>query len=312
MLTADTLTKRHGPRTAVDGLSFTVEPGRVTGFLGPNGAGKTTTMRMFLDLVRPTSGRALVNGRRYTDLAWPAREVGALLDAGSAHPGRTGRAHLRSKAHVCGLPRTRIEEVLDEVGLSEAADRRIAGYSLGMRQRLGVADALLADPGVLLFDEPANGLDLDGVRWMRELIRRLAGQGRTVLVSSHLMGEVEQVADRLLVVGRGRLVADASVEELIGAWSHAHVLVRSPRTEPLRLRLAQAARADTGIRVEEACEGALRVSGLSAERIGDLAHETGVPVHGLWSHRASLEQAYLELTDGSVEYGAGVPEEVGS
>ncbi|MBE3000431.1 ATP-binding cassette domain-containing protein [Nocardiopsis sp. HNM0947] len=310
MLTADRLTKRHGPRTAVDGLSFTVAPGRVTGFLGPNGAGKTTTMRMFLDLVRPTSGRALVDGRRYGELAWPAREVGALLEAGSAHPGRTGRAHLRAKAHVCGLPRIRVEEVLDEVGLTAAAGRRVGGYSLGMRQRLGVADALLADPGVLLFDEPVNGLDLDGVRWMRELTRRLADQGRTVLVSSHLMSEVEQVADHLLVVGRGRLVADAPVQELIGAWSHAHVVVHSPRPGPLRQCLERAAGTDARVRVETSGDGALRVFGLSPERVGDLAHEAGTPVHGLWSQRASLEQAYLELTENSVEHEARTPEEV--
>lgn len=306
MLTARDLSKRYGPRTAVDALSVTVEPGRVTGFLGPNGAGKSTTMRMFLGLTRPTSGCALVNGHRYEDLRWPAREVGALLDVSVAHPGRTARAHLRAKAHVCGVPRQRVDELLDEVGLTEAADRRVAGYSLGMRQRLGVADALLADPGVLLFDEPVNGLDLDGVRWMRELTRRLADEGRTVLVSSHLMSEMEQVADRLLVVGRGRLVADASLDEVITTWSRTHVVVRAFGDTRLSGLLAQEGR------VEDLGEGTLRVFGVPVERVGDLAHEVGARVHGLWTEHASLEQAYLELTGSDVEYAAGAGVEVRS
>lgn len=306
MLTARDLTKRYGPHTAVDALSVTVEPGRVTGFLGPNGAGKSTTMRMFLGLTRPTSGLALVNGHRYEDLRWPAREVGALLDTSAAHPGRTARAHLRAKAHVCGLPRRRVDEVLGEVGLTGVADRRVGGYSLGMRQRLGVADALLADPGVLLFDEPVNGLDLDGVRWMRDLTRRLADEGRTVLVSSHLMSEMEQVADRLLVVGRGRLVSDASLEEVIATWSRTHVVARVLGGARLPERLAREGR------VEDLGDGTLRVFGVPVERVGDLAHEVGARVHGLWTERASLEQAYLELTGADVEYEARTREEVRS
>ncbi|WP_017585703.1 ATP-binding cassette domain-containing protein [Nocardiopsis ganjiahuensis] len=304
MLIARELTKRYGPRTAVEELSVTVAPGRVTGFLGPNGAGKSTTMRMFVGLTRPTSGAALVNGRPYEDLAWPAREVGALLDVAAAHPGRTARAHLRAKAHVCGLPRNRVDEVLAEVGLSEVADRRSGSYSLGMRQRLGVADALLADPGVLLFDEPVNGLDLDGVRWMRDLTRRLADEGRTVLVSSHLMSEMGQVADHLVVVGRGRLIADAPISEVISAWSRTHVVLRSPDAGRLRARLArEGVRIETGTGGDSAGEE-LRVFGPGVEEVGDRAYEEGVRVHGLRLEQASLEQAYLELTGESVEYGA--------
>ncbi|NYJ35900.1 ABC transporter ATP-binding protein [Nocardiopsis aegyptia] len=301
MLTVTALTKRYGGRTAVDDLTFTVEPGRVTGFLGPNGAGKSTTMRLLLGLARPTSGEALVNGREYARLTAPAREAGALLDPRAAHPGRTGRAHLLAKALITGVPRTRVDEVLDEVGLTEAAGRRVGGYSLGMRQRLGVADALLGDPGTLLFDEPVNGLDLDGVRWMRDLARRLADEGRTVFVSSHLMSEMELVADHLVVVGRGRLIADASLGEVIAAWSRTHVLVRSPEAGALGARLE---RLGPPVRVEDDGDGGLRVFGLTAEAVGDHAHEAGARVHALAREEASLEQAYLELTDETVEFGA--------
>ncbi|CAL9517662.1 Bacitracin transport ATP-binding protein BcrA [Nocardiopsis dassonvillei] len=298
MPTVRDLTKRYGDRTVVDGLTFTVEPGRVTGFLGPNGAGKTTTMRMLLGLAAPTSGEALIDGRPYRDLPRPALRVGAVLPSGPAHPGRSARAHLRAKAASIGLPRSRVEEVLERVGLAEAAGRRVGGYSLGMRQRLGVADALLGDPGVLVFDEPVNGLDLDGVRWMRALLRRMADEGRTVFVSSHLMSEMEAVADHLVVVGRGRLIADAPLAEVIGAWSRTHVEVRTPDPGPLRERLE---RRGPGVRVE-AGPGLLRVFGLPAAGVGDLAHEAGVRVHGLLTRAASLEQAYLELTGEAVEH----------
>ncbi|MGW9351689.1 ABC-2 type transport system ATP-binding protein [Nocardiopsis flavescens] len=298
MLAVRELTKRYGDRTVVDGLTFTVEPGRVTGFLGPNGAGKTTTMRVLLGLAAATSGEALVDGRAYRDLPRPALRVGAVLPSGPAHPGRSARAHLRAKAASVGVPRDRVEEVLEQAGLAGAAGRRVGGYSLGMRQRLGVADALLGDPGVLLFDEPVNGLDLDGVRWMRGLMRRMAGEGRTVFVSSHLMSEMEAVADHLVVVGRGRLITDAPLSEVIGAWSRTHVEVRTPDTGSLGECLAA-----LGPRVRvEAGAGLLRVFGPSAAEVGDLAHGAGVRVHGLLTREASLEQAYLELTGGAVEF----------
>ncbi|MEE2039323.1 ATP-binding cassette domain-containing protein [Nocardiopsis sp. CT-R113] len=312
MLTVRDLTKRYGGGNAVDGLTFTAEPGRVTGFLGPNGAGKSTTMRLLLGLARPTSGEALVNGRAYERLARPAREVGALLSPDAAHPGRTARAHLTAKAVGAGIPRRRVDEVLAEAGLAEAGRKRVGGFSLGMRQRLGVADALLGDPGVLLFDEPVNGLDLDGVRWMRDLVRGLADEGRTVFVSSHLMSEMEMVADHLVVVGRGRLITDAPLGDVIAAWSRKHVLVHTPDPGRLRERLE---RADPRVRVEDASQddGAgghrgggtgLRVFGLGAEEVGDHAHSVGARVHGLRVLEASLEEAYLELTGDAVEYGS--------
>ncbi|HET6969337.1 MAG TPA: ABC transporter ATP-binding protein, partial [Ornithinibacter sp.] len=217
MISVRGLTKRYGGVRAVDDLTFDVEAGKVTGFLGPNGAGKSTTMRIVLGLDRPTAGTATVNGRPYRELAAPMREVGALLDAGAMHPGRTGRAHLRIGARTNGIPRSRVDEVIDQVGLGAAAGRRIKGYSLGMRQRLGIGAALLGDPRVLLFDEPVNGLDLDGVRWIRSLLRGFADEGRTVLVSSHLMSEMQLVADRVVVIGRGRLIADADLHDLLGA-----------------------------------------------------------------------------------------------
>jgi ABC-2 type transport system ATP-binding protein len=329
VLTVRELTKRYGGRTAVDGLTFTVEPGRVTGFLGPNGAGKSTTMRMMLGLARPTSGEALVNGREYGRLDRPTRRVGALLSPDAAHPGRSARAHLTAKAAGGGIPRSRVDEVLEEVGLTGVARQRVHGYSLGMRQRLGVADALLGDPGVLLFDEPVNGLDLDGVRWMRDLTRRLADEGRTVFVSSHLMSEMEMVADHLVVVGRGRLIADAPISDVIAAWSRTHVLVRSPDAARLReglerlgpsvrVEVAEDTWDDRGVRgAGEAGDGrdgggardgdrgtALRVFGLGVTEVGDHAHAVGARIHGLRLEEASLEEAYLELTGDAVEYGA--------
>jgi ABC-2 type transport system ATP-binding protein len=291
------LTKRYGRVLAVDDLTFDVEPGRVTGFLGPNGAGKSTTMRAVLGLDRPTSGTALVSGRPYAALPEPLREVGAMLDPGAVHPGRTGRAHLRVAARTNGIPQRRVDEVVELAGLGTAARRRIAGYSLGMRQRLGIAAALLGDPGVLLFDEPVNGLDLDGVRWIRGLLRRLADEGRTVLVSSHLLSEVEQTADRLVVVGRGRLVADTTTEELLRGLGGRRVRVRCARPDLLAPALRQ-----RGATVEETGAGELEVRGLTAAEVGEVADAARVPLSHLSDVQQSLEEAYLALTAGSVEF----------
>jgi ABC-2 type transport system ATP-binding protein len=291
------LTKRYGDVLAVDDLSFDVEPGKVTGFLGPNGAGKSTTMRMVLGLDRPTSGQALVNGRPFAALAEPLREVGALLDPGAVHPGRTGRSHLRVAARSNGVPPRRVDEVIEEVGLGSAARRRITGYSLGMRQRLGIATALLADPRVLLFDEPVNGLDLDGVRWIRGLLRRLADEGRTVLVSSHLLSEVQQTADRLVVIGRGRLIADTTTEEILRGLGHRQVRVRSAQPDLLLTRLRE-----HGLTVSRVDAHELQVDDGSAEIVGAVANSSHIALHHLSEVQQSLEQAYLELTGDSVEY----------
>ncbi|WP_033440195.1 ABC transporter ATP-binding protein [Saccharothrix sp. NRRL B-16314] len=291
------LTRRYGDVLAVDDLSFDVEPGKVTGFLGPNGAGKSTTMRIMLGLDRPTSGTALVNGRPYATFTEPLREVGALLDPGAAHHGRTGRSHLRVAARSNGIPARRVDEVIERVGLDRAARRRIKGYSLGMRQRLGIAAALIGDPGVLLFDEPINGLDLDGVRWIRGLLRQLADEGRTVLVSSHLMSEMEQVADRLVVIGRGRLIADATTAQIMSGLGHVRVRVRGP--EPDRLLTALR---EHGFQAERVDADEVRVEDSTAEEVGDLAHALHVPLHHLSEVRQSLEDAYVELTNSSVEY----------
>jgi ABC-2 type transport system ATP-binding protein len=293
------LTKRYGATLAVDDLSFDVEAGAVTGFLGPNGAGKSTTMRMVLGLDRPTSGTALVNGRPFASLAEPLREVGALLDPGAMHPGRSGRNHLRIAARTNGIPERRVDEVIDEVGLGTAARRRIKGYSLGMRQRLGIATALLAEPRVLLFDEPINGLDLDGVRWIRGLLRRLADEGCTVLVSSHLMSEVQQVADRLVVIGRGRLIADTTTEEILRGLGRRQVRVRTSRADQLAARLRE-----HGLTVQVVDGHELQVEG-TAEEVGELATSCSIPLHHLSEVEHSLEQAYLELTGDSVEFSGG-------
>lgn len=305
MLTARELTKRYGGTTAVDSLTFDVRPGLVTGFLGPNGAGKSTTLRLLLGLDRPTSGEALVNGRRYVRLPQPARQVGALLDASAGHPGRSARAHLLALARGGGIPRRRVADVLDEVGLSDVADRRIGGFSLGMRQRLGIAAALLGDPGVLVLDEPLNGLDLDGVRWVRGLVRALADEGRTVFVSSHLMSEMQLVADRLVVVGGGRLVADAPTAELIASWSDPRVVVRTPDPAPLVEQLRRSPRGP--VRVAPGADGALLVRGATPEEVGDAAHAAGARVHALYREEASLEQVYLDLTGAEVRHRAAPP-----
>jgi ABC-2 type transport system ATP-binding protein len=297
MITVRGLSKEYGPVRAVDGLTFDVEPGRVTGFLGPNGAGKSTTMRVIMGLDRPTAGTALIRGKRYGDLSQPLREVGALLDAAAMHPGRTGRAHLRIGALSNGLPLRRVDEVIDQVGLGAAARRRIKTYSLGMRQRLGIASAMLGDPHVLLFDEPINGLDLEGVRWVRDLLRRLADEGRTVLVSSHLMSEMELVADRVVIIGRGRLVADARLGELLGALGGRRVLVATPVPDVLERALAGRA-----VRTERRTAGEVQVHGLDAAEVGRLVHELNIPVSHLAAVQQSLEEAYEHLTRSSVEF----------
>ncbi|TDD37653.1 ATP-binding cassette domain-containing protein [Actinomadura sp. KC06] len=302
MITLRGLTKRYGDKTAVDGLSLEVAAGKVTGFLGPNGAGKSTTMRMIVGLDRPSAGEALVGGRAYAGMARPIREVGALLDAGSVHPGRSARAHLLAMARSNGIPRPRVDQVLGLVGLESVAGRRVGSYSLGMRQRLGIAGALLGDPAVLMFDEPVNGLDPDGVLWVRRLMRGLAAEGRTVFVSSHLMSEMQLTADQLVVLGRGRLLADAPMAEVIANGSGNAVRVRSPRAAELAGRLAA-----VGAEVRHADEGELRVTGLPIDRVGLMAYEAGVPVLELSAVEASLEEAYMDLTGASVEYGTGMP-----
>jgi ABC-2 type transport system ATP-binding protein len=294
------LSKRYGDVLAVDDLSFDVEPGKVTGFLGPNGAGKSTTMRMMLGLDRPSSGEVRVNGRPFAAYDEPLREVGALLDPGSVHPGRTGRTHLRVAARSNGVPERRVDEVIEQVGLAGAARRRIKGYSLGMRQRLGIAAALLAEPRVLLFDEPINGLDLDGVRWIRDLLRRLADDGRTVLVSSHLMSEVQQTADRLVVIGRGRLIADASTTDILHGLGHRRVRVRTGQADLLLTRLR-----GRGLSADRVGPEEVHVDDATAEQVGDLAHAVGVALHHLSEIERSLETAYLELTGDSVEHHGG-------
>jgi ABC-2 type transport system ATP-binding protein len=296
------LTKRYGDVLAVDDLSFDVQPGKVTGFLGPNGAGKSTTMRMVLGLDRPTSGTALVNGRPFATLAEPLREVGALLDPGAVHSGRTGRNHLRVAARTNGLPFRRVDEVIELVGLGKAARRRITGYSLGMRQRLGIAAALLGDPRVVLFDEPVNGLDLDGVRWIRGLLRRLADEGCTVLVSSHLLSEMQQTADRLVVIGRGRLIADATTGEILRGLGDMQVRVRSSRSDELLTALR-----GHGLTVARVDADELQVEDGSASDVGELANSLRIPLHHLSEVAQSLEDAYLALTGSSVQFSSREP-----
>jgi ABC-2 type transport system ATP-binding protein len=297
MIEVEGLSKRFGAVTAVDDLSFTVRPGRVTGFLGPNGAGKTTTMRIILGLYAPTSGRALVGGRRYDGLIRPLREVGSLLDATALHGGRTALAHLRSIAQSNGIAARRVAEVLRLTGLEAVAQRRVSGYSLGMKQRLGIAAALLGDPPVLMFDEPVNGLDPEGIHWIRGFFKELAGQGRTVLVSSHLMSEMALTAEHLVVIGRGRLLADTSTEALIESSARRDVLVRSPRAGELAELITSR---DGTVTREDG--GGLAVTGLDAAAIGELAAGQGIALHALIPRQASLEEAYLELTGESTEY----------
>ena len=291
MIEASGLSKRYGDRLVVEGVSFRVEPGRVTGFLGPNGAGKSTTMRLMLGLDAPSAGRVTVNGRAYRKLRAPLREVGALLDARAVHGGRTARDHLWWLARSNRIPGSRVEEVLELVGLAGVAGRRVKGFSLGMSQRLGIAAALLGDPGVLIFDEPVNGLDTEGIAWIRGLLRRLAGEGRTVLVSSHLMSEMQLTADHLLVIGQGRLLADVAMEGFIRHSSQPSTLVRSPQWERLRPLLEAGA-----ARVERDGQGRWRVLGLDPAAIGDVAARHRIQLHELSRQHPSLEEAYLRLT----------------
>ncbi|TDD11278.1 ATP-binding cassette domain-containing protein [Nonomuraea diastatica] len=289
---ATNLSKRYGTTVAVSDLSFGVEPGRVTGFLGPNGSGKSTTMRMILGLDRPSGGSALVDGRPYAELKHPLRKVGALLDAKAVHGGRSARKHLLAIAQSNGIPNGRVDEVLQAVGLREVAGRRIGGFSLGMSQRLGIAAALLGDPEILLFDEPVNGLDPDGILWIRTFMRELAAEGRAVFVSSHLMSEMAQTADHLIVIGKGTLIADTSVAEFIGRSSQGYVRVRSPR-------LADVAEL---IKVGEAHHDHLRVTAMSPVEIGTLTARAGIPLEELTFVQPSLEAAYMELTKDSLEF----------
>ncbi|MFG1927855.1 ABC transporter ATP-binding protein [Cryptosporangium sp. NPDC048952] len=326
MIELDALTKRYGDTVAVDGLSFAVKPGQVTGFLGPNGAGKSTTMRMIVGLDRPTNGSATVNGRPYAEHRAPLCELGVLLDASAVHKGRSGYAHLLALARTHGFPARRVDEVLELVGLRDVAQRRAGKYSLGMSQRLGIAAALLGDPSVVLLDEPINGLDPDGVLWVRTLLRELAAEGRTVLVSSHLMSEMAVTADHLLIIGRGRLLADTGVDELIARVEVGTVLVRSPEAAHLRdalVRNGASVTADdppppgrgprsapggeprpaSGGEPRPASGGELlRVTGLAAEEIGRVAADERLVLSELTPRRASLEEAYMELTREAVEY----------
>ncbi|GAA5074907.1 ABC-2 type transport system ATP-binding protein [Thermocatellispora tengchongensis] len=294
MIEVESLTKRYGRVTAVDGLSFQVDGGRVTGFLGPNGAGKSTTMRMILGLDHPTAGTARIGGRAYRELRHPLREVGALLDARAVHGGRTARDHLLCLARSNGIPASRVGEVLGIVGLSDVAGRRVGGFSLGMAQRLGIAAALLGDPGILLFDEPVNGLDPEGILWIRTLMRDLAAEGRTVFVSSHLMSEMAQTADHLIVIGRGRLVADTGVDVFIARSSRRYVRVRAPRLADL------AALLKTTGEVEDHGDH-LRVTGMPAAEVGEAAAGAGLTLHELATVEPTLEAAYMELTKGTGE-----------
>jgi ABC-2 type transport system ATP-binding protein len=292
------LTKLYGGATAVDDLTFSVPGGSVTGFVGPNGAGKSTTMQMILGLVRPDGGHATVNGTRYNELRHPLRQVGALLDSAAVHPGRRASYHLLWLARSNGIPRRRVEQVLELVGLADVAGDRVRGFSLGMRQRLGIAAAMLGDPPVLIFDEPANGLDPDGILWLRGFMRSLAAEGRAVLVSSHLMGELEGTADRLVVIGRGRLIAVTGVAELLASASGDGVRLRTTRL-PEVMRLLAAA----GATVTSDGPNALTVTGLDSARIAELTAEQGLPLQELTPQRATLEQAFMQLTRGAVEFG---------
>jgi ABC-2 type transport system ATP-binding protein len=302
MIEAKGLVKRYGDKTAVAGLSFTVRPGMVTGFLGPNGAGKTTTMRLILGLDRPTEGSVTVNGMRFSGLYSPMREVGALLDAKAVHGGRSARSHLLCLAETNDIPRRRVDEVLSVVGLSEVAHKRSGGFSLGMSQRLGIAATLLGDPEILMFDEPVNGLDPEGILWIRNLMKGLAAEGRTVFVSSHLMSEMENTADHVLVIGRGKLIADGSMADFIARATQQAVLARTPQPEALARAVATAGGRATITGNATAGSAELEVRGLNPEQIGNAAFAAGVPLHLLAPSRASLEEAFMELTADSVEY----------
>ncbi|SDE15068.1 ABC transporter ATP-binding protein [Auraticoccus monumenti] len=297
MITAEALTKRYGTKVAVDAIDFTVRPGQVTGFLGPNGAGKSTTMRMIVGLDRPSAGRVEVNGRPYREHRAPLREVGVLLDARAAHPGRSAYKHLLAIAATHRIGASRVREVIGLAGLDLVAGKRVGGFSLGMGQRLGIATALLGDPATVILDEPVNGLDPEGVRWVRTLIRGLAAEGRTVLLSSHLMSEMAQTADRLIVIGRGRILADDPVEDVVAGATRSLVRVRTRETGRLPALLA-----GPDVVVTVRSDGAVEVSGLTAEQVADAASAAGIVLHELATVTGSLEDAYLALTAGDVEY----------
>jgi ABC-2 type transport system ATP-binding protein len=301
MIAAISLTKRYGETAAVRDLTFDVQPGVVTGFLGPNGSGKSTTMRMIMGLDVPTSGSALINGKTFTELRWPLREVGALLDAKAFHPGRTGRSHLRWLALTNDIPLRRVDEVLDIVGLTPAADRRAGKYSLGMSQRLGIAGALLGDPGVLLFDEPVNGLDPEGIRWVRHFLRDRAAEGRTVFVSSHLITEMSLAAEHLVVIGRGSLIAQTTVKDFVARSKGATVRLVTPDADAFARALTR-----SGATVTPGEDGALNIEGLTSAQIGDVATRDRLTVHELTPVMASLEDAFMELTQDAVEYRSSV------
>jgi len=298
------LTKDYGEKRAVDGLTFTVEPGIVTGFLGPNGSGKSTTMRLILGLDRPTAGTVTVDAKHYRDFPAPLHEVGALLEARAVHTGRSAYNHLLALAQTHGVPKVRVNELIERVGLREVARKRVGKFSLGMGQRLGIAAALLADPKILILDEPANGLDPEGIQWIRNTLKELAAEGRTVFVSSHVMSEMALTADHLIVVGRGRLIADLSVEEFLRGASKKVVVARSPEARAL-------AEALTGpdVTVEPTADGALEVTGLTAEQVGEAAAARGIVLHELTPLRASLEEAFMDVTRDDVEFHAAAPEE---
>jgi ABC-2 type transport system ATP-binding protein len=299
MITANGLTKRYGSSVAVDDLTFEVKPGIVTGFLGPNGAGKTTTMRLILGLDSPTAGTVTVNGQPYRDKDAPMQEIGALIDPSAVHGGRSAYHHLLWQAQAGGLPRHRVDDVLELVGLTDVAGKKVGGFSLGMHQRLGIASALLGDPPVLLLDEPVNGLDPEGIQWVRSLMRRFANEGRTVFISSHMMSEMEQTADHVLVIGRGRLVANMPMAEFKQRSTHSHVRIVSPRAHDLIPHLEA-----KGAQVTNGMINELTVTGLDAPAIGAIAFEHGIPLNELATRRASLEDAFMELTHDSVEFRA--------
>jgi ABC-2 type transport system ATP-binding protein len=304
MIEIENLTKRYGDKVAVDGLSFVVEPGTVTGFLGPNGAGKSTTMRLIAGLDAPSAGAVRVNGKHYPSSRAPMGELGILLEAKAVHTGRSARNHLLAIGQTAGIGRRRVDEVIDLVGLAEVATKRVGGFSLGMGQRLGIAAALLGRPQTIVLDEPVNGLDPDGVRWIRTLLRQLAEEGRTVFVSSHLMSEMAQTATRLVVIGRGRLIADCTVAEFVAHTTSSAVTVRTPDATRLRDLLLAA-----DVTVESEQRGILRVIGLSAEQIGTVAWQAHLPIHELSTTAPSLEDAFMRATEDSVEYGSIAYEE---
>jgi ABC-2 type transport system ATP-binding protein len=305
VIEARDLTKDYGDKRAVDGLSFTVRPGIVTGFLGPNGSGKSTTMRLILGLDAASGGDVTVNGKHYRDHSAPLHEVGALLEARSVHTGRNAYNHLLALAQTHGIPKSRVSELIDLVGLHEVARKRSGQFSLGMGQRLGIAQALLGDPKTVMLDEPVNGLDPEGIHWVRNLLKGLAAEGRTVFVSPHLMSEMALTADHLIVIGRGKLIADTSVDDFVARASQKAVLVRSPELERLRHLLD-----GPGVSFSEAERGAVEVHGLTAEQVGDAAAEAGIALHELSPVQASLEEAFMNLTRDEVEFGAEMEEAV--